>query len=283
MVIKKILNNSAVTTIDDATNIEKVVMGKGIAFQKKTGDIVNEDKIEKIFSIENKNDNLKFQSLISEVPIEHIKVSENIISYAKRKLDTKFDEHIYIALTDHLSFAFKRYSKGIKIKNNLLWDIKRIYKNEYNIGMWAIEYIKGEIGIKMDEDEAGFIALHLIDASLNESMDNTINITEIIDSILSIIKYYFSIEFNEEDMSYDRLLTHLKYFAQRVVSGKVTREEEKSFLKMVKDNYKEAYRCVSKIKDFIEKNYDYEVKSGEIVYLTLHVQRVISSLKNKEI
>ncbi|AAK78402.1 beta-glucoside operon transcriptional antiterminator [Clostridium acetobutylicum] len=282
MVIKKILNNSAVTTIDDATRIEKVIMGKGIAFQKKPGDILNEEKIEKIFSIENQNENLKFQSLISEIPIEHIKVSENIISYAKRKLDVKFDEHIYISLTDHLSFAFRRYSKGIKIKNNMLWDIKRIYKKEYNIGMWAVEYIKGELGIKMDEDEAGFIALHIIDASLNESMDNTINITEIIDGILNIIKYFFSIEFNEDDMSYDRLLTHLKYFAQRVVSRKnAIDEEEKSFLEIVKTNYKEAYRCVGKIKSFIEKNYDYEVKGGEIVYLTLHVQRVISSLRDK--
>ncbi|KHD37803.1 transcription antiterminator LicT [Clostridium acetobutylicum] len=282
MVIKKILNNSAVTTIDDATRIEKVIMGKGIAFQKKPGDILNEEKIEKIFSIENQNENLKFQSLISEIPIEHIKVSENIISYAKRKLDVKFDEHIYISLTDHLSFAFKRYSKGIKIKNNMLWDIKRIYKKEYNIGMWAVEYIKGELGIKMDEDEAGFIALHIIDASLNESMDNTINITEIIDGILNIIKYFFSIEFNEDDMSYDRLLTHLKYFAQRVVSRKnAIDEEEKSFLEIVKTNYKEAYRCVGKIKSFIEKNYDYDVKGGEIVYLTLHVQRVISSLRDK--
>jgi len=283
MIIKKILNNNAVTTLDETTKLEKVVMGVGIAFQKKVGDMINESKIDKVFVIENENENLKFQELIHEVPIEYVKVSEAIISFAARKLDTKFDDHIYIALTDHLAFAIKRYRMGIEIKKNMLWDIQRIYKNEYNIGLWALEYVERELGIKFNIDEAGFIAMHFIDASLKETMNNTISITEIIQTILNLIKYFYSIEFNENDISYDRLLTHLKFFAQRVVSKKnIYDDGDEHFLAVVKQNYKEAYKCVLRIKTYIEKNYDYYVNDGELVYLTLHIQRILSSLRHKE-
>lgn len=283
MIIKKILNNNAVTTLDETTKLEKVVMGVGIAFQKKVGDMINESKIDKVFVIENENENLKFQELIHEVPMEYVKVSEAIISFAARKLDTKFDEHIYIALTDHLAFAIKRHKMGIEIKNNMLWDIQRIYKDEYNIGLWALEYVERELGIKFNIDEAGFIAMHFIDASLKETMNNTISITEIVQTILNLIKYFYSIDFNENDISYDRLLTHLKFFAQRVVSKKnIYDDGDEHFLMVVKQNYKEAYKCVLRIKTYIEKNYDYDVNDGELVYLTLHIQRILSSLRHKE-
>lgn len=282
MIIKKILNNNVVTTLDENTKLEKVVMGRGIAFQKKVGDMLPSSKIEKVFILENTIENEKFQKLVNEIPMEYIKLSEAIISYGKEKLNTEFDDHIYIALTDHIAFAIKRFKEGISLKNHLLWEIQRIHKNEYEIGLWSLKLIEKELDIKMNIDEAGYIALHLIDASLNESMDNTMNITTIVQEILNIIKYFFTIEFNEEDISYDRLITHLKYFAQRVISNKILSQDHDEFLEIVKENYKQPCNCALKIKKFVEKNYHYKVNDGEIVYLTLHIQRIISSLDNHE-
>ncbi|MBM6837851.1 PRD domain-containing protein, partial [Clostridium saudiense] len=37
-----------------------------------------------------------------------------------------------------------------------------------------------------------------------------------------------------------------------------------------------AYNCTLKIKEYIINNYKYEINSSEIVYLTLHIQRIIS-------
>lgn len=282
VIIKKVLNNNVVTTLDENTKLEKVVMGRGIAFQKKIGDMLDSSKIEKVFILENTIENEKFQKLINEIPMEYVKLSEAIISYGKEKLNTEFDDHIYIALTDHIAFAIKRFKEGISLKNHLLWEIQRIHKNEYEVGLWALKLIEKELDIKMNIDEAGYIALHLIDASLNESMSNTMNITTIVQEILNIIKYFFTIEFNEDDISYDRLITHLKYFAQRVVSNKTLSQEHDEFLEMVKINYKQPCNCALKIKKFIEKNYHYTINDGEIVYLTLHIQRVISSVEHHE-
>lgn len=279
MKIEKILNNNVITTIDGETGLEKVIMGRGIAFKKKIGEDIDKAQIEKVFLIENEKENLRFQKLINEIPIEYVQTSEKIISYARERLDVEFDDHIYVALTDHLAFAIKRALAGIQIENNLLWEIQRIHKKEYEVGLWAIEFIKKELGVKLKEDEAGFIALHLINASIGEIMPNTMNITTIIQDVLNIIKYHFIVEFDEDDLSYDRLITHLKYFAQRIISKKQLAEDEAPFLKLIKENYSDVYKCALKIKTYIQNNYDYVISDGEIVYLSLHLQRVMSSLK----
>lgn len=279
MKIEKILNNNVITTIDGETGLEKVIMGRGIAFKKKIGEDIDKAQIEKVFLIENEKENLRFQKLINEIPIEYVQTSEKIISYARERLDVEFDDHIYVALTDHLAFAIKRALAGIQIENNLLWEIQRIHKKEYEVGLWAIEFIEKELGVKLKEDEAGFIALHLINASIGEIMPNTMNITTIIQDVLNIIKYHFIVEFDEDDLSYDRLITHLKYFAQRIISKKQLAEDEAPFLKLIKENYSDVYKCALKIKTYIQNNYDYVISDGEIVYLSLHLQRVMSSLK----
>lgn len=279
MKIEKILNNNVITTIDVETGLEKVIMGRGIAFKKKIGEEIDKAQIEKVFLIENEKENLRFQRLINEIPIEYVQTSEKIISYARQMLDVEFDDHIYVALTDHLAFAIKRALAGIQIENNLLWEIQRIHKKEYEVGLWAIEFIEKEIGVELKEDEAGFIALHLINGSIGEIMPNTMNITTIIQDVLNIIKYHFIVEFDEDDLSYDRLITHLKYFAQRIISKKQLAEDEAPFLKLIKENYSDVYKCALKIKTYIQNNYDYVISDGEIVYLSLHLQRVMSSLK----
>lgn len=281
MKIEKILNNNVVTVIDEVTNLEKVIMGRGLAFSKKIGQEIDEAKIEKVFSISNPNANLMFQQLINDIPLEYLKVSEKIISHAKEVLNVKFDEHIYIALTDHITFAIKRLQSQESIKNNLLWEIQRMYKREYEIGLWAIDLIEKELRIKMNEDEAGFIALHLINAAIFESMPNTMNITEIVQDILTIIKYYFTIEFDQNSITFDRLVTHLKFFAKRVVTKVKFEEEELPFLDSVKENYNLEYNCALKIKAYIEKNHNFIIDSSELVYLSLHLHRVLSSFKNE--
>ncbi|EOD01119.1 BglG family transcription antiterminator LicT [Caldisalinibacter kiritimatiensis] len=280
MKIQKILNNNVITTVDEMTGMEKVVMGRGIAFQKKKGDVVDADRIEKVFLIENENENRKFQSLFNKIPLEYIKVTEKIISYAKERLDNTLDEHIYVALTDHLAFAIKRTKAGIRIQNHLMWEIKRFYKKEYEIGQWGIGLVKEELSVELPDDEAGFIAFHLLSASMGENMMNTMDITEMVQDILNIIKYDLKVEFKPGDLLFDRLLTHLRYFAQRVINKKYITEEEEPFYDFIKNNYKQAFNCSLKVKLYVEKNYEYEVSKEEIVYLSLHLQRVISRFKN---
>lgn len=85
MKIDKIINNNLIRTFDN-NGKEILLMGCGLGFQKKIGDTIDRSKIEKIYAIENKNDSNKLMNLLSEIPLEYIQVSNEIISYAKYSL-----------------------------------------------------------------------------------------------------------------------------------------------------------------------------------------------------
>ena len=60
MIIKRILNNNAVMSVDESGE-DIIVKGKGIAFQKKSGDKQNQNKIDNIWVIENQEINSSHQ------------------------------------------------------------------------------------------------------------------------------------------------------------------------------------------------------------------------------
>lgn len=70
MIINKVTNNNIVSVIEN--NTEKIVMGRGLGFNKKPGDSISEDKIEKIFVMNNENHSHKFKELIVDIPLEHM-------------------------------------------------------------------------------------------------------------------------------------------------------------------------------------------------------------------
>ena len=57
-------------------------------------------------------------------------------------------------------------------------------------------------------------------------------------------------------------------------------ELQNIFLEIASRSYPEAYDCAKKIQQYIESNYDYKVNEDEIVYLTMHIHRVISVLRS---
>mgnify|MGYP000721368042 FL=1 len=206
MKIDKIINNNLIRTFDN-NGKEILVMGCGLGFQKKIGDTIDRSKIEKIYAIENKNDSNKLMNLLSEIPLEYIQVSNEIISYAKYSLGKRLNDNIYIFLTDHISFAIERYKQGLNFKNALLWEIKRFYNHEFLIGKEALTIIKKRLDIMLSEDEAASIALHIVNAQLNSrDMNDTLDITKMIQNILNIVKFHFNIELDEYSLHYERFI-----------------------------------------------------------------------------
>lgn len=282
MIVEKILNNNLVVSIDPKTNKEVILMGSGLAFKKKVGQEVETDKVEKIFVVDDKNMGNKIKKLINDIPDGVFELVNDIITHVEKALSRELDKQIYISLSDHIGFAIKRYKNNVEIKNDLIDEIRRIHKEEYKMAMWALGYINEKLNINLPEDEAGFIALHIVNASYKETAKESVISTNIVKGILNIIRYYYSIEFNEDELNYDRLLTHLKYFAKRVVTNKQNKVESSEFLKLAADSYPKAYDCANKVKLYIDNNYNYLVNEDEIIYLTIHIHRVISVIKSED-
>lgn len=274
MIIDKILNNNVVVITEG--NKETIVMGRGIAYKKKIGDSIDPASIDKEFYLKNPETNNRFQELIVDMPMHYLELGEEIVKYIKTKLGVRLDDSIYIALVDHIYMAVKRYKEGIVVKNALLWDIRRFYPYEFEVGKMVLDKINERTNTKLPIDEAGFIALHIVNSQLDEKVEDIYEVTKVMQEVTNIVKYFFHVEFDEESVYFYRFITHLKFFSQRLLNGTTYQdEEEDDLLDVIKLKYKNSFNCVLKINDFIRKKYNYIVSKEEQLYLTIHIERVI--------
>lgn len=273
--IKKIFNNNVVLLVDHNHN-EMIVMGKGIGYNKHHSDTIDFSKVDKKFVLEQGVSD-KLVGLVNEIPAEHLEVSTEIIEYAEKELGVKFSDNIYITLTDHISFALTRFAEGLHIKNVLLWEIKKFYKEEFRAAWNALDIIEKKTGIRLPEDEAGSIALHFVNAQQHgQDMKMTLAMTKIVNDLANIVKYHYGIKIDEESLNYSRFMTHLRYFAYRILRDESIPEEEDSLYEQVKDKYKEAHACSKKMAYYLENNYNKHTTNEEMFYLMIHLQRLTS-------
>lgn len=250
---------------------EKIAVGPGIAFNKKRNDIVIADKIEKIFVM---NENMKFQQLVSRIPEEHFTISEEIITYAEKTLGTKLNEHIHIALTDHVSLAIERTKDGIHLNNKLLHEIKILYRKEFEIGLWAVNYINEKCQIEMIEDEAAYIAIHIHTMKPQaEGLHETLRQTAIIKDMVQSIQRYLGITIEEEDIHYHRLITHLRFTLSRIYNFEVHTMDEEMLL-MIKNKFPVSFSCAARVAKELNETHHIEFPEQELGYIALHVERL---------
>lgn len=274
MIIKKVINNNIIQSQNE-NGQEIIVMGCGLGFKKKSGENVDESKIEKIYTINDNNARKQLEEILSQVPLECIQITNEIVDYGKISLGKPIKDSIYLTLCDHISFAIERSKEGIEIKNPLLLEIKRFYNGEYQIGEEALEIVYRNTGIRLPEDEAGFIALHFANASLDlDGIDQTREMMSIIRHIVNIVKYYYNIKLDENSIHYDRFITHLKFFVKRIFLNKEIDDGDSSFFTIIKNQYKEAYTCVLKVYEYILKEYNIKLTNDEMMFLTIHIHRI---------
>lgn len=212
--IDKVINNNIIITHDDKEK-EVILMGKALGFKKHTGDSYDPAAVEKRYylsSAQSSNSNHLLQ-LLSDIPIEEFEAASAIIDAATTTLGKPLNDGTVISLGDHIHTAIERGKTGVFVKNILLWDIQRFYPDEYKVGRAALDIIKEKTGFELPEDEAGFIALHIVNAQMDNSVGDMYGLTK----IMQIVRYSFRITFNERSAYYYRFITHLKFFAQRLI------------------------------------------------------------------
>lgn len=281
MIIRKVFNNNACMA-EDKNNNEIILMGKGIAFQKKPGDAVDVEKIQKRFIFDTTELNQKFTQLFDEVPVKYLELTSSIVDMVQDNMNIELDPNIYIALTDHISYAVNRYKRNEKIKNVLLWEIKKFYPKEFKLALKALDMIQYETKVELEEDEAGYIAMHFVNAQHDgEEMNQTIAVTKIVEDILQIIEYHYQFKLDENSMNYMRFVTHIRYFARRLFSNDIAQSQDEMLFEQIKERYPESFKCTLKVKRYIEEFYHISITREEMVYFMLHINRVCNRVINQ--
>lgn len=280
MRIKKILNNNVIVS-EDADGREIVAMGRGIAFGRRVGDEVAGGVLDKIYRLRDHELLEKFKELLSDLSSDYLEAANAIIEMAEQELDAKLNESCYITLTDHIHMAVLRIRNEVPIRNILLWEMRIFYPKEFAIAEKARLMLNRRFRVELPEDEAGFITMHLIDAQMDLKRPMAENIIKLIDDISNIVRLVCRIEFDRSSLDYFRYITHLKFFAKRMLGDTppAGSNVDAEMVQMVRQRYPQAALCVDKITEFLNKRYYYELKADEQFYLMIHIAKLTSSNK----
>ncbi|RKL64804.1 transcription antiterminator BglG [Salipaludibacillus neizhouensis] len=274
--IKKVLNSSVVLAENEQKE-EFILLGKGIGYGQKTGNIIEEHQAEQMF-IPIENIKVKeFLGILDTIPPELIELTQQIVQYAEEKLNAKLNTSIYFMLMDHLNFAVERYKKNINITNRVYWEIKNYYSEEFKIGEFALKLMNEKIQIDLPIEEAANIAFHLINAQEEKKeSQNGMRFAKMIGSIVNLVRYTLNINIDNENIHYTRFITHVKFFVERFYSDKMLDDKDNALFEQLATLYPQAMDGAFKIKDYIKQVYGKSIPNEELAYLAVHIHRLIN-------
>ncbi|WP_115716484.1 PRD domain-containing protein [Amedibacterium intestinale] len=245
-----------------------------MGFGKREDDVIDQSKIEKRFVLEDKTSIKAFQELLGRIDIEDIELASDIIQDGENYLGYICNNSILLTLSDHISFMLKRVKENTLFTTPLEWDIKLIYPNEFRYAQIAVENIKKLTGLPVPEQEAAFIALHFINSHYEgKTMEETVLSSKIIQNVIDIAKYHYGKEFNQESFNFSRFVTHIRYFVMRQLHNE-TGGKDSSIINVIALKYPNDYKCAKKIKEFLEMKYQWRIRDEELLYLSLHLNRL---------
>lgn len=270
MKITRVLNTNTVLSAD-ANGDEVVLLGAGLGYKRRPGDEVENGRIEKQFVLKDKKNQSIFEKLVNNIPQEYILLAEQIISLAKALHELQLNESIHVSLADHIHSAVENFRDGITIPNTLTLDIKQFYPGEFDAALQGLALIKEKFGCELPLDEAGFIAMHFVNAEYGDGDSNTRKLIQLVKEMDEMILENLGITPDTNSLSYYRYMTHLKFFAQRILKNYHFKNEDLGILENVLLRYRKEYACSKKVAKYIQQQYGYKSGRDEVLYLTVHL------------
>lgn len=279
MIVAKTINNNIVSCFDDAGQ-EVIVMGRGLGFQCRPGAPIRQDLVEKVFHLDDPQQADRFKTLVSNLPPEYLQLCTKIIDYASEVLNVRLQESVYLTLTDHVCFAIQRQQQGISFHNVLEHEVRIFYPQEYAIGLHALALIRNELGILLPEDEAASIALHLVNAEWDGSLQCTLRTTQTLHDILDFLGKHPQLHLQQDDPYYDELVVVLKFLLQRCFSDEEASAPDMEFVQMVQQHFTISYDIAKTIIHQLEKLCGHPISVEETAYLAIRIRRIIHQKQN---
>ena len=268
----KILNNNIVATIIDGK--DALVVGNGIGFHKRINEDIDENKVERIYYIQDKQQS-ELLKLIDKVSVECFEVCEAIVNDAKNR-GLKIRPQVLLPIVDHIGFAIQRFRQNIVLPNLMSTDVRLLYPFAYECGTNALSRIDKVLHIRLPEDEAAYIALHLV--NYLEDGGHAYETVRLVNGCVNIIKKTFNIEFKEDSLSTMRIRTHLNFLASRIFSNSnenVSDVNNEVMYNMLLKRHRLNENCIKEIETFIKSSFKYDLNEQEKLYLLIHLNQLL--------
>lgn len=268
--IKVFSNNAVSTVMPDGS--DAILLGRGIGFNKRPGAQIDERRIEKVYYVQTEMQT-KFLQMLQDVRPDVMAAAEQILALAQRE-GFYMSGQATLSLIDHISFAIERQEKGVTLPNLLRNETRLLYPKEYALGLRALEIIREQCGIALPDDEAGYVALHLV--SLSVDRNAAYDVLKFVGSTLDLIQQIYGVALDPDSLDTMRMTTHLKFLAQRIQQGSTWHTDEDDMMYgylLAKDPRHQLF--LDGMERYVEKAFRHTLSKQERFYLLIHLTRIL--------
>lgn len=117
-IISKTISNN-VTLVNDSKYQEFIVMGVGVGYNKRVGDVVNEDEIEKKYALFHGSEHYLIDHL-QQIDYNILTICSEIKEMVETTYKMEYTSYMYLNLVDHIHNAIYRHQNELKITPHYL-------------------------------------------------------------------------------------------------------------------------------------------------------------------
>ncbi len=273
--IIRILNHNAVIVHEPLENRVLLLLDKGVGFGRKINEQMNPPYSGRVYELQKETSKGATKEVLSHLEPVYLEISSEILTLAEERFQG-IDRNILLPLADHIAFAITRIKSGMNITNPFANDIRLLYPKEYETAMQGRKIIHERCGYEINEDEVGYITLH-IHSAMGEQVDEGMMVAVIINESIQQVEAECHVSIDVHSLSYSRLLTHMKYLLARLRKGEeLTLDMEEYTRKSFPYSYKVAQHIIERV----ERTLHQSVPKVETGYLAMHIERVCMGEQN---
>lgn len=286
MRITRIYNNN-VALATTFTGEEIVVIGKGLAFGKRKGDMVDPTKVEQTFVPDASTTNERLTWSLEQIPSEILSLATELEQQVTEQHGITISHSFIIPLADHINYALIRAQEGIDVDYPLTLEVTQLYPKEVEFGRQALQMVFDRTGTRLPDNEAIPLALHLVNSQFAyEDMSRTFRMTEVFSQIFDIISTGYGHPVDQTAMSVARFVTHLRYLFVRTDQKTQAQASKETSMPLVieaiRSSYPKAFACAQKVLLLLEMHLSQELTDDELTYLAIHIARLARELWNDD-
>ena len=272
--ILRVFNNNVVLA-RDACGREVVITGRGLGFQARPGQPVDESKVARTFVPDDGRSPDNFAAMLAAIAPEYVQLADRVLAPVWAERGEQPSSTTILAVADHLNFAVKRVTQDIAVDYPLRAEVAHLYPAELAWGERIVAALNAQLDVTLPAEEAVPIALHLVNAAFNTgNLSQTYQMTGVFSQIFDVIEGAFGRPLNRDSINTARFITHLRYFFVRAHAEAQLDDDRASFLGAIRDGYPDAYRCARRVREILELRLGQPVTEDETAYLTMHIARL---------
>jgi len=268
--VKKVLNHNTIIGIRSEDNQEYLLIGKGLGFGKKIAERVEAGPKTDVYSLQKTTERGNAGELAKSISPACLEIAGQILNAAELKFGN-IDRDILFPMADHIEYAIKRVNGNEQISNPLTEDIRALFHLEYEVAEQVVPILKEQMGIEIDADEVGYIALHIHSAIEDEKVSQAMQVARAVRECISLIEQEMGRPIDVASLAYNRLMNHIRYMAARAMKGETLKINMNDYMGV---KFPNAFRIAEKVCSQVSRNLKCELEEVEIGYLAMHIERV---------